>query len=141
NRFDPYAFAAQARLRGADPRGLLDRVFVSRAFTIHQLEAVVETMMAPLVPGPGGQMPMMAVLGLDHLFLEESLPVAERRLVLGRVVAGLGGIGARAKVLITHEPPPPGQRWWGPMLAMGTFRARLTRADGGGFQFRVARLT
>src|SRR5690606_5541175 len=84
NAFDPYAFSTYARRRGFDPGPALDRIFVTRSFTIHQLEAVAAEMLLPLAHLE--PRPLVALLGLDHLFLEETLPLRERRQVLERIL-------------------------------------------------------
>lgn len=115
NCFDPYAFSLHARQRGFDPSVTLDRVFLTRCFTIHQLEAVAGEMLRPLarLDPP----PLVAVLGLDHLFLEETLPLGERRQVLGRVLGHIAAMRAEgAMVLVTHDPPRAGRGWWRSMV-------------------------
>jgi len=137
NRFDPYVFATQAR-QAALPPDVLDRVFVSRAFTIHQLQAVV----ADLLPAALEQrpLPMVALLGLDELFREETLPVAERRTVLGRIAAGLRQLPAGAKLLVTYEASHTQAPWWRPMLELGDVQARIERSTAGpGFQIDMLR--
>lgn len=138
NRFDPYVFSLHARRKGCDAEALLDRVFVTRAFTIHQLAAVVGEMLPPLVaPEPP---PLLAVLGLDHLFLEETLPVAERRLVLRGVLAGLQRMRALGTaLLVTYERPAREEAWWRPMLELGDIQARAGRAGDGSLNFEITR--
>ncbi|MBI5155405.1 hypothetical protein HZA57_09225 [Candidatus Poribacteria bacterium] len=123
NGFDPYAFSLEARRRGLR-EDVLDRIFVTRAFTIHQLEAVTREMFPPLL---GGDAPLViAVLGLDHLFLEESLCAAERARVLRRVIGDLESLRrGGARLVVTHEAVPPGQPWWRPLLEFGDVRARM----------------
>lgn len=114
NCFSPYAFSIQAKRHGVLPRDVLDRVWVTRTFTIHQLAAVTSTMLAPLAAHT--PMPILAVLGLDHLFLEESLRLAERKQVLADVLADLEhaqSLGLR--LLITYDPPE-GNAWWQPII-------------------------
>jgi hypothetical protein len=123
NGFTPYVFSREARRRGLR-EDVLDRVFVTRAFTIHQLAAVTERMLPDLLR-PGEPPPAIAVLGLDHLFLEESLRVAERTRVLTAVMADLQGLSrGGAHLLVTHERLPEEQTWWKPLREFGDVRAR-----------------
>jgi hypothetical protein len=136
NRFDPYVFAREARRRGLR-EDVLDRVFVTRCFTIHQLAAVTRRMLPPLLRGTSP--PAFAVLGLDHLFLEESLRATERARVLGGVVADLERPCRHgARLLVTHGSVPTGQPWWRPMLEFGDVRARVF-AQGEDWNFRIER--
>lgn len=145
NSFDPYAFSHYARRRGYDPEAALGRVFITRAFTIHQLEAAVTGMLEPLSRDPGGRHDpaIGAVLGLDHLFLEETLPTGERRAALSRVLASLGRARDGGMMLIaTHDPPTgnPGRDWPGRQIARtGDLRARTDRDPGGATRLCMGR--
>jgi len=131
NCFDPYAFSGQARMR-QQSEDILDRVFVSRAFTIHQLAAAVHMMQRLADRSPP---PVLGVLGLDHLFLEETLRQIERRRVLGSILAELKQLcGRGARMLVTYETPPRGQSWWQPMLEFGDAQYRLTPQEDGGWK-------
>lgn len=137
NSFDPYAFAQEARRRGLRD-DVLDRVFVTRCFTIHQLAAVTRGMLLPLLHGDGE--PAITVLGLDHLFLEETLRVSERGLVLGGVMRDLDGLRAGgARLLVTHEAPPRAQAFWRPMLEFGDMRARMLPRGDGDWKLQIER--
>jgi len=105
NSFSPYAFACSAQRLGQPAGPLLGRIYVSRSFTIHQLEASLATMLRPLLAG-AAPWPLIAVLGVDRLFTDEDVPRAERRLVLERTIGHLHGLPRGAKVLVTHEALP-----------------------------------
>lgn len=124
NCFDPYAFSHHARLHGAVPEELLDRVFVTRAFTIHQLLAVT----AEMLPALAGEepRPVLVVLGLEQLFLEETLPMAERRRVLSDVMRNLAAVrDGGISLLVTFDPPQANRGWWKPMIDVGDIRGAL----------------
>ncbi|MEQ8820241.1 MAG: hypothetical protein RLY93_08345 [Sumerlaeia bacterium] len=125
NAFDPYAFVQAARLWKADPDEVLGRVWITRTFTIHQLCAVAEDMVPALFAEGAGPPPAFVLLGLDHLFREESLPERERALVLNRVLAALEGLPAEAELLMTYEPPPTHEPFWLPLRAFGGVRGRV----------------
>jgi hypothetical protein len=131
--FDPYVFAVCARRRGRLEAEVLERVLLTRAFTIHQLEAVVAELLPPLASRAAP--PLIAVLGLDHLFLEETLPLGERRQVLGRVAGHLRRLHARGvRLLVTHAPASAGgAAWWRPLVgSVGTCRGAVCRGARGG---------
>jgi hypothetical protein len=144
NVFDPYAFARQGRLHGVAGDTILDRVFVTRAFTVHQLRSVIRDMLPPLVPsGPGCVAPVLAVLGLDHLFREESLRVSERRRILGEVMGLLAGLRDRGlRQLVTHERTPADEPWWRPLLVYGDAGGVVVPREGGGSvpEFKIVRM-
>lgn len=84
NGFDPYRLATLARAEGLDPADVLGRVFVSRAYTCHQLASAVETMLEPLAAEPAP--PVVGLLGLDRLFLDDDISLYERRYIFERIM-------------------------------------------------------
>ncbi|MEW6512038.1 MAG: hypothetical protein AB1428_13895 [Bacteroidota bacterium] len=95
NRFDAYYLAEFARRHaGAAPGGrritpedLLDRIFVSRAFTCYQMEAVITERLPEFVRRSGS--PVVVVFGLLDTFYDEQAPLFEVRAGLRRVVDAL----------------------------------------------------
>lgn len=77
NRFDPYRFSQWARRSGLDPGEVLGRVYISRAFTIHQMAALA-TEEFPRLVGNGTDPPLLVILGLEELFLDEQISRFER---------------------------------------------------------------
>lgn len=112
NVFNPYRLAVWARREGLDPQLLLERVFISRAYTCHQLLGAAETMLAPLIDGP--EPPLVAFLGVDRLFHDEDLPQWERRYLFERLLDCTDRLHARGlPILITvtdAEPNPWARR-------------------------------
>ena len=103
NCFDPYPLALATRARGLPSEAFLERVFVSRAATCHQIVSVVEEMLLPLCRSPDWK--VVVVLGIDTLFTDEDIPLFERQYLFGRTLAGIvtvrsAGIGC----LVTHHP-------------------------------------
>jgi len=129
NCFDPYAMSLRARRDGVAPEALLERVRVTRCFTIHQLAAVAAEMLPPLARRRPSA--AIVVLGVDELFREESLPWRERARVLAKVARSMGSLPPGARLLATHDAPPPDEPWWRPMLEFGDWRGALVRDDGG----------
>ncbi|MCB2154624.1 hypothetical protein KQI84_07030 [bacterium] len=140
NSFDPYVFSTYARRRGVDPALALDRVFVTRTFTIHQLEAVAAQLLPPLA-GRRPQ-PIGAVLGIEHLFLEESLALRERRQVLERIAGHLTRLRREGMmILLTHDPPMEGRGWWRPVIdRLADFRGTVHRTPEGLPDVRVRQI-
>lgn len=90
NRFDPYRFSHWARASGLDPAEVLSRVRVSRAFTIHQLTALAAEEFPRLARRRGA--PLLVILGLEELFLDEQIPRFEREHLFGKTLAALEGL-------------------------------------------------
>lgn len=102
NRFQPQQLALQARRRGLDPAGVLDRVFVSRAYTCHQLVTALETLPIP----PGDFNAGVLVLGFDHLFHDGNVPRWERQYLFDRGLQAVHRISRNGHpvLLITEGP-------------------------------------
>jgi len=130
NSFSPYPFAQYARCHRFAERALLDRIFVTRTFTIHQLQAVAEEMLPPLLEMKPP--PLLAVLGVEHLFLEETLPRQERRRILFAVAKALGRLRDEGMmVLATYDSPPRDVReWLGPLLDTSDSHRRFEPSPG-----------
>ena len=108
NVFNPYRLAVWARGQGWDPAVLLERVFVSRAYTCHQLVEAVESMLEPLGGGP--EPPLAALLGIEQLFLDEDIPLWERRYLFDRIldrIKRLHRTGLPILVTFGGEPASP----------------------------------
>jgi hypothetical protein len=109
NAFNPYRLAVLVRREGGEPRELLDRIYVSRAYTCHQLVASAETLLGALIAVR--PRPMVAVLGIDRLFQDEDLPLWEREFLFGRMLDHVRALHRRGlTVLVTFGDEPKG-RW------------------------------
>lgn len=107
NAFNPYRLAILIRREGGDPFELLDRIYVSRAYTCHQLASSAETLLGALIGAR--PRPMIAVLGIDRLFQDEDLPMWEREFLYGRLLEHVRALHRRGlPVLVTFNDPPNG---------------------------------
>lgn len=75
NRFDPYEIARAERALGGSGHAGLSRLLVSRAFTCHQMEALLSRRLAPALARSGAR--FAVVLGLPETFLDADVPYAE----------------------------------------------------------------
>ena len=96
NRFDVYAVADFARRVAAHstavpplaPADLLERVFVSRAFTCYQMEAVITERLPRFLARE--KIPVAVVFGLLDTFYDDQAPLREVQQILRRVLAEIG---------------------------------------------------
>jgi hypothetical protein len=107
NRFDVYALSRLAIEHGLDPRPILERIELSRAFTCHQLHRRVLTLGAPQT----GRWSALYVLGLLDTFYDEDVKQYEARRLLNECLMKLKEIAASGlPVLITvSAPQEPGR--------------------------------
>jgi hypothetical protein len=99
NHFDPRLLALLSEQAGTNH--LLERVYISRAYTCFQFLAALELL--PLEDEPA----CLMVLGVDHLFLKDELPVWERRFLFSKCQQALHQrqqLGA--PILVTYDGGP-----------------------------------
>lgn len=140
NRFDPYRFSHWARRCGLDPGEVLSRVFLSRAFTIHQLTALAVEEFPRLARG--AQPPLLVLLGMEELFLDEQIPRFEREHHFARTLRALEGLRRRGGSLLATvgggEDPDRRQRalpWIRRLGQSAEIMARLRSMAGGNLVF------
>jgi hypothetical protein len=75
NRFDPYAVARAAAALGGSPALALSRLRLSRAFTCHQLEALLASRLPAELSRSAS--PVALVLGLPESFRDADVPYPE----------------------------------------------------------------
>ncbi|MBI4590152.1 MAG: hypothetical protein HY725_15065 [Candidatus Rokubacteria bacterium] len=105
NAFDPYAIARLAKRAGRNPKDLLERVYVSRAFTCHQLHALVVGRLPRAVrelPADG-----VVAVGLGATFHDHEVPAPEAAALFGEVVQGLERLTVRGVPVLVVDPYLP----------------------------------
>lgn len=96
NRFDLYYIARYARRFSHSPRGahggvtpekVLDNIFISRAFTCYQMEALVTDRLPAFARKV--RSPLVIIFGLLDTFYDEQAPMFEVRRSLARIIGTL----------------------------------------------------
>lgn len=100
NRVDAYGLLALARRRGMEEAVAQD-VSVARAFTVHQLAALLVDHLPRMADETRADLVLVA--GLLDLFLDEDVQPAEGLVLLRRVLRALPTV--RARIVLTHPPP------------------------------------
>jgi len=117
NRFDGYFVARLARRLTPQPRAVLSRMRLSRAFTCFQLAELIEN--TPTEPqadpnGPPADGSPLFVLDLLNTFYDESVPPRDVERLLGRVIARLKRLAAVGPVIVgAGEPQSLVKERWG----------------------------
>ncbi len=75
NSFDPFLISKVARRAGLAPEDLLSRIYISRAFTCHQMQALVVDRLAGALNELGADVAI--VYGLLNTFYDEDVPFGE----------------------------------------------------------------
>jgi hypothetical protein len=133
NRFDPYEIGKAARALGGDGKEALSRIRVSRAFTCHQMEALLLRKLPPALARYDARLAL--VLGLPETFTDADVPYAEACRLFRSCLTALRRIarnGIRV-VLVGKAEPSPGGGYGSPMPAAenraGFFRHLARTAD------------
>jgi hypothetical protein len=133
NRFDPYEISKAARARGGDAGEALSLVRVSRAFTCHQMEALLSRRLPEALSGFDARLAL--VLGLPETFADADVPYTEACRVFRNCLSALRRIarGGTRVVLAGKGGPPASVRHHavGPVPSdrAGFFRYLVKTAD------------
>jgi hypothetical protein len=119
NRFDAYFVAEFARRftsagagRRITPEELLERIYVSRAFTCYQMEALITDRLPAFLALSGS--PVAIIFGLLDTFYDDQAPLFEVRNSLRRIVTVLQTLKREGTSVllasVTTRTVPPGRR-------------------------------
>ena len=97
NRFDGYFVARLARRLSSNPREVLERIRLSRAFTCFQLAQLIEN-------APASAQPLF-VLDLLTTFYDESVPLRDSERLLATAIAHLKRLAAVGPVIVGAREP------------------------------------
>ncbi len=97
NRFDGYFVARLARRLSSNPREVLERIRLSRAFTCFQLAQLIEN-------APSSAQPLF-VLDLLSTFYDESVPLRDSERLLATSIAHLKRLSAVGPVIVGAREP------------------------------------
>lgn len=126
NRFDVRALALAARRGGLDPRVVLSRIHLSRAFNAFQLTALLGEKL-PRLPSA----PIILADPLDS-FYDADLPLEDARNVFSRFSRGIADATGPVLALLEDRRGPPGRGDFSPRLAeQAASVVRLSAREGG----------
>jgi len=98
NLFNAYLVARALRRQTVNIPAALERIFLARAFTCYQMEALLAASPAQPVP--------TLVLDLPATFYDESVRLPERQRLLARAVRHLRRLSSQAPVAVSARPAP-----------------------------------
>ncbi len=98
NTFDPYRVSAIAQKHRLEPRCVLEKILISRAFTSYQLTAVIFEKLEEALKKYRSKLVIIAdAMGL---FLDKDLPVTEGRDVFMKMTEYLSELAATRRIII-----------------------------------------
>ena len=106
NTFDPYAVSAMAQEFGLEPRSVLEKILVSRAFTAYQLTALVFEKLEEALKRYRAK--LVVISDITGLFLDRNVPKVEGRGVFLEMSQYLSEVASRrrAVVVASYFPRP-----------------------------------
>ena len=111
NVFDCVPLTGWLRREGADVQTVFrERIFLSRAFTCHQLAGAVDELLFPLLTEIEYRPVAALILGVEEMFLDEDIRLEERRYLFERILTRTRKLADRGlPVLITcgRDGPNP----------------------------------
>jgi hypothetical protein len=136
NRFDPYEVARAERALGGSGREALSRLLVSRAFTCHQLEALLARRLPDTLARSHARVAL--VLGLPETFADEDVPYVEACRVFQACLSALRRLSREGtRVVVAGEGGPPRQPEF--LASSGAERDALSPVTRAGFFRYLAR--
>jgi len=129
NAFDPFLVADLARKSGLRPAVLLDHIRISRVFTCHQFEALLQDRLPAAIRQ--FRAPAVYFSGLLDPLLSDDAPSGEASRIFRLVIPALRRLAGTGVVTLAACPPPhssPGREQFFPMVCEAAVRV-----------FRVAR--
>jgi len=110
NTFRLYDVSCVAQLHEFDPREVLERIFISRAFTAHQLTSLVFDRLQDAVDKYNSK--LVVISDIAGLYLDKDVPKREARDVFTQMAGFLSRFADenRVVVLATYPPRYPSKR-------------------------------
>lgn len=132
NRFDPYEIGKAARALGGDAGEALSRIHVSRAFTCHQVEALLSRRLPEALSRFDAR--LVLVMGLPETFSDADVSYAEACRVFRNCLSALRRVAlSGTRVVLVGRGEPPGKNHYSvgpaPGNRSGFFRHLLRTAE------------
>lgn len=104
NSFNPYSVSEIAQSYALDSRLVLEKIYISRAFTAYQLSSLILEKLEPFLRRKRSK--LLVVSDVTSLFFDKDIPKTEAKSLFMKVCAKLSEIAARKKsiVVTTYFP-------------------------------------
>ncbi|MGB9134658.1 MAG: hypothetical protein WCC63_03610 [Candidatus Bathyarchaeia archaeon] len=104
NNFRLYEVSRIAQLHELDPRGVLERIFISRAFTAYQMTSLVLDELTGAVERYSSKLVILS--DIAGLYLDKDVPKKEAKDVFNQLTAYLSRFAEENRVIIVATYPP-----------------------------------
>ena len=106
NTFDPYGVSSIAREYGLEPRSVLEKILVSRAFTVYQLIALIFEKLEETLKQYRSR--LVIVSDIIGLFLDKDVPKKEGRDLFMKMMRYLSELASNRQVIVVASYFPRG---------------------------------
>lgn len=108
NSFNPYVIAGYARSFGLNPKAVLERIHVSRAFTAYQLSSLILEKLEEFLSSRN--VGLILVSDIASLFMDRDIPKTEARDLFLKVCHKLAEIAKKPKIVLATYTPDRSSR-------------------------------
>ncbi len=110
NTFSLYKIARLAQLHQLDPRGVLERIFISRAFTAYQLTSLILDKLEETVKQYNAK--LLVISDIAGFFLDNDVANEEAQSVYSQIVSYLSSFARKHQIVVvaTYLPHSESQR-------------------------------
>jgi hypothetical protein len=98
NTFRLYRVSRLAQLHQLDPRQVLERIFISRAFTAHQMTSLVFEKLEETVNGLDSK--LVIISDIAGLYLDKDVPAGEAKEVYNQLTTYLSKLAEEKRIII-----------------------------------------
>jgi len=98
NTFDPYGVSSIAREYGLEPKSVLEKILVSRAFTAYQLTALIFEKLEETLKGYRSR--LVIVSDITDLFLDRDVPKKEGRDIFMKMTRYLSELALNRQAIV-----------------------------------------
>lgn len=103
NSFRLYQIAKLARIHQLDPRQALERIYISRAFTAHQIVSIVTKHLKEIVQRSGVK--LVVISDIAQMFLDKDMPEEETCMVYRQVISYLADLVKENQLILIVTCP------------------------------------
>ncbi len=103
NSFNPYLVSEIAQSHGLDSRLVLEKIYISRAFTAYQLSSLILEKLEPFLRRKRSK--LLVVSDVTSLFFDRDIPKTEAKDLFMKICAKLSEIAARKSIVVTSYFP------------------------------------
>lgn len=98
NTFRLYKTARIAQMHGLDPRKVLERIFISRAFTAYQLTSIIMEKLEETVKKYNSK--IVVISDIAGFFLDEDIPAEEAQKVYSQILNYLASFAKKHQIIL-----------------------------------------